>query len=58
MADAFESFKTATILQFRAAHRRDRRPAETLDSDTAELDARLELIRFAMQGAPPCQPHE
>lgn len=44
----FESYKTATLLQFRANHRAQQRPVETLEDDTAELEARLEAVRVAM----------
>jgi hypothetical protein len=44
-AAAFEQFKTTTLLQFRANHRAQQRPAETLEADTAELEARIEAMR-------------
>lgn len=41
----FDQFKTATLLQFRANHRAQQRPPETLEGDTAELEARLDAVR-------------
>lgn len=41
----FEQFKTATLLQFRANHRAQRCPPETLESDTAALEVLLEAVR-------------
>lgn len=54
MSDAeFERLKTDTLLRFRANHRADRRPAETLESDTDLLAQRFDdewLNRFVRYG--------
>lgn len=45
----FERIKADTLLRFRANHRADRRPGETLESDTAALATRIDdewLNRF------------
>lgn len=49
----FERLKADTLLQFRANHRADRRPAETLEGDTALLAQRFDdewLNRFVRFG--------
>lgn len=54
MSDAeFERLKADTLLRFRANHRADRRPAETLESDTDLLARRFDdewLNRFVRYG--------
>lgn len=45
----FEQFKIARIMQFRANHRAQRRPAETLESDTLEFERRLDAVRNIVQ---------
>lgn len=44
MSRASEHFKAEMLLKFRANHRAQQRPAETLESDTAELAARIEAL--------------
>lgn len=41
----FERFKIDTLLRFRANHRADKRPADTLESDTDLLAARIDATR-------------
>ncbi|MGO3930836.1 hypothetical protein NP284_21295 [Rhodopseudomonas pseudopalustris] len=52
-----EHDETALLLQLRSRHRAYTRggdPAHTLDADTAELERRLDLIRYARGGGPRC----